>query len=209
MDERIEIREFEKEDAEALSEIIRKTWNYDRFCSSETAIKMARVYLYTCLCNQTYTRTALINSKPVGIIMGKNVDKHRCKLDIRLKWLKSLFSLGLSKEGRRTMRMFGGIDNLDEKMLKGLNKKYPGELSFFAIDSECRGHGIGRKLFEELKLYMEGEGIDEFYLFTDTSCNYKFYEHMGMRRCAEEDYTLHIADKSEKMTFFVYECSMA
>lgn len=67
-------------------------------------------------------------------------------------------------------------------MLDNCSKQYEGELAFFALNEDYRGMGLGRKLFDEAKKYMEKEEIPDFYLFTDTSCNYKFYEHMGLKR---------------------------
>ncbi|MEI3361403.1 MAG: hypothetical protein V8R75_01865 [Oscillospiraceae bacterium] len=55
--------------------------------------------------------------------------------------------------------------------------------------------------------YLRSQNIREFYLFTDTSCHYPFYEHLGMtRRCELQD-TMQVAGESEAMTFFLYDCS--
>lgn len=45
MEERIILRDYEKKDAPFLQDIIRKTWQYDRFCSSKTAERLSRLYL--------------------------------------------------------------------------------------------------------------------------------------------------------------------
>ena len=70
-----------------MEEIIRKTWKYDRFCGPKVAAKMARVYLDSCFTNQTFARVAVVDQQPVGIIMGKNIQKHKCPLKLRFKWL--------------------------------------------------------------------------------------------------------------------------
>ena len=38
MNKTVDIRRFYEEDALALEDVIRKTWKYDAFCSSETAV---------------------------------------------------------------------------------------------------------------------------------------------------------------------------
>lgn len=68
---KMEFREFRKEDIPALEGIIRQTWNYDKFASPKTAQKLARVFLSSCLANQTFSQVAVENGKPVGIILGK------------------------------------------------------------------------------------------------------------------------------------------
>ena len=72
------------------------------------------------------------------------------------------------------------------------------------IDENYRGLGIGKNLFESLLYYMKEQNIQQFYLFTDTSCNYGFYEHQGMRREHEKSLTMDIANQKQVMKFFIY-----
>ena len=51
---------------------------------------------------------------------------------------------------------------------------------------------------------MKEQNIQQFYLFTDTSCNYGFYEHQGMRREHEKSLTMDIANQKQVMKFFIY-----
>ena len=108
------------------------------------------------------------------------------------------------KEGREVARAFSGINQVDKELLKESEKEYPGELSFFALDVRYRGLGIGKKLFRALLDYMEQQKISRFYLYTDNSCNYGFYEHQGMRRCGQKSYKVPLAVDNE-MQFFLYE----
>lgn len=61
MEDKIIFRSYDKKDRQALEDIIRKTWNYDKFSSPKTAARLARVYLNSCLANQTFTRVAAVN----------------------------------------------------------------------------------------------------------------------------------------------------
>lgn len=57
MSEQVILREFKKSDRPALENVVREAWKYDRFCSPKTAAKMAKVYLNSCLTNQTFTQS--------------------------------------------------------------------------------------------------------------------------------------------------------
>lgn len=205
MSEQIILREYQETDRQALEDIIRETWKYGRFCCAKVAKKMAKVYLNSCLIEQTFTRVAVINHIPVGIIMGKNIQKHKCPLKLRIKWLKSIVSLFVSKEGRKISKIFGSVKGIDEELLADCDKKYKGEVVFFAISEKCRGKGLGRRLFQTVTDYMKSQHISEFYLFTDTSCNYPFYEHLGLIRRCEKKQVIDVNDEKEEMTFFIYE----
>lgn len=205
MDEKIILREYQTADQQALENVVREAWEYDRFCTPKTAAKMAKVFLNSCLINQTFTRVAEIDGVPVGIIMGKDIQKHRCSLSLWVKWLASLLSLFLSKEGRETSKIFRCVQKVDQELLSACKKDYKGEVAFFAISEKCRGKGLGRKLFQTVAAYMRSRNISEFYLFTDTSCNYPFYEHLGMKRCGEKKQTISVLGQKGEMTFFIYE----
>ena len=97
---KITLREYQKEDFQELENIIRETWHYDEFSSSETAARLARVFLNSCLTNHTFSRVAVWNGKPVGIILCKIIAGYKCPLKYRAAQIKSILSLYLSKEGR-------------------------------------------------------------------------------------------------------------
>lgn len=205
MNEKIIIRKYRKSDDSALENVIREAWQYDRYCSPTTARKIAKVYLNSCLVNQTFIRVAEVDSEPVGVIMGKDIAAHKCPFRLFIKWVRSIVSLMVSKEGRAISRMFEKVDKIDQELLAVCVQKYKGELAFFAIAEKCRGKGIGRKLFQALVDEMKACSISAFYLFTDTSCNYQFYEHMGLTRRCEKKWEMDINGKKEEMTFFLYD----
>lgn len=205
MSEQIILREYQKADHKALENVVREAWKYDRFCSPETAAKMAKVYLNSCLTNQTFIRVAEINGEPVGVIMGKDIEHHKCPFCLRVKWLKSVISLYISKEGREILKIFANVKGIDKELLSTCNKNYKGELAFFAISEKCRGIGLGKKLFQTVADYMRLQNISHFYLFTDTSCNYPFYEHMGLIRRCEKKQVIDVKGEKKDMTFFIYD----
>lgn len=202
---KIKLREYQKQDFKALETIIRETWHYDDFSSPKIAVKLARVFLSSCLTNYTFSRVAVVDGNVVGIILANNISKHKCPLSNRLLQIKSILSLYSSKEGRNVSKIFGNVNGIDKQLLNENNKIYPAELALFAVSSSCRGKGIGKILFQSTLDYMKQEKLKEFYLFTDTSCNYGFYEHQGMNRCDEKSKTFLIHGKEAKMTFFLYD----
>ena len=201
----VQLREYHKSDFNELEGIIRQTWHYDEFASPKIATKLARVFLTSCLTNYTFSRVAVMNGKVVGIILANNIAKHKCPFSNRFAQFKAILSLLLSKEGRNVSKIFGNVHGIDQQLLDENNKKYPAELALFAVSSECRGKGIGKMLFQSALEYMKQEKLDSFYLFTDTSCNYGFYEHQGMERCVEKEHIFNIKGQRASMKFFIYE----
>lgn len=205
MEHQLILREFRKEDTEALENIVKEAWHYEEFTSPRVAKKLAAVFFHSCLANQTYTQVAVWDGAPVGVIMGKNIALHRCPPRYRLRLWRKVLSLYCSKEGRKTVKIFGSVSNIDQELLRAYGNYAQGEVAFFAVDAKLRGKGVGKKLFQSLLEYMKSQNISTFYLFTDTSCNYGFYEHQGMERKQEKEHRFQLNHKEQDMKFFLYE----
>lgn len=201
----LQLRSYQKEDFLSLQKIVKDTWHYEDFTSKNTAMKLAAAFLSSCLTCYTYSRVAVIDERVIGIILVKDIAHHQCPLNYRLKQIKSIISLMLSKEGRQASRIFKDVEEIDQQLLKECHKEYPAELSLFVVDSSCRGMGIGKKLFQSAIQYMQKQTLDEFYLFTDTSCQYGFYEHQGMIRQSEKKKTFSMGGQVVEMSFFIYD----
>ena len=122
MAEKIVLRALRKADFKALENVIRKTWSYDKFATPKAAETLARVYLSTCLANQTYAQVAEVNGIPAGLILGKNIAKHRCPLKYRLRQFSAITRLLLSKEGRDILNFYKDINGIDSQLLKKCSK---------------------------------------------------------------------------------------
>ena len=205
----IKLREYQTQDFEALEAIIRETWHYDDFSSPKTAIQLAKVFLSSCLTNYTFSRVAVVDGTVAGIILVNQIAKHKCPLSNRLLQIKSILSLYSSKEGRDASKIFSSVNGIDQQLRNETNRTYPAELALFVVSSSCRGNGIGKMLFRSALDYMRQEELEEFYLFTDTSCNYGFYEHQGMIRRGQKETTFHINGEQAKMSFFLYDSQIA
>ena len=85
-----------------------------------------------------------------------------------------------------------GLSDIDEKnsqLLEKTHREYKGEISLFIMNASYRGYGIGKKLFKAMIHHMKKENVNSIYLYTDTDCNYKFYDHQGMDCRIEKDYS--------------------
>lgn len=201
----IKLREYQTQDFEALEAIIRETWHYDDFSSPKTAIQLAKVFLSSCLTNYTFSRVAVVDGTVAGIILVNQIAKHKCPLSNRFLQIKSILSLYSSKEGRDASKIFSSVNGIDQQLRNETNRTYPAELALFVVSSSCRGNGIGKMLFRSALDYMRQEELEEFYLFTDTSCNYAFYEHQGMKRRSEKKHIFTVKGQQAEMNFFLYD----
>ena len=73
------------------------------------------------------------------------------------------------------------------------------ELVLLAVDPAHRGRGTGRALFREALAHFRERGGKEFYLFSDNTCDYTFYDAHGLTRVGTD----HTFGKS--FTVFMYK----
>lgn len=205
---KIILRDLNENDFEDIEKIISDTWHYNDFCSQGNAKKLSQIFLYSCLVKQSFAKVAELNGKAVGIIIGRHDASY--KKSFRYIWKSAVKTASLvsKKSGRKAAKIFLGVNGIDKELLKECNKKFDGEAVFFAVSAECRGCGVGKSLFNSFVEYMKDKKADNFFLFTDTSCNYKFYEHQNLVRRGQKEMQIELGNKKENMQFFIYECNL-
>lgn len=109
MEEKTVLRDYERKDAPFLQDIIRKTWQYDRFCSPGTAKRLSRLYLAGCMANQTFMKVAEVGGRPAGVIMGKDCGAWKPSVTGLLRQTAAALALLSGKEGREVAGLFRGL----------------------------------------------------------------------------------------------------
>lgn len=198
-------RPYESADYPTLVSIVKDTWHYERMASPHIAELLAEVFVSSCLCNATHSIVAQIDGEVAGIILLKDIARHRCSVGDRWRQVGTIGRLLMHREGRKVMRVFRNVSSVDERLLGEVDTEYRGEIALFVLDSRYRGRGIGKALYERAVTYMQFRDLEPFYLFTDTSCNYRFYERQGLRRRAWRGETVQVDGRAQGMTFFVYD----
>jgi len=102
----------------------------------------------------------------------------------------------------------------DAKLLENAKKDvaYDGRIVLFIMDPNFQGLGIGSKLFQAAIDYFEAKNVANYYLFTDSSCNYPFYDYKGMRRAGSLRFDqsglfeqFDGSESTEPFEFFIYD----
>ena len=199
------IRDLSERDFEDIENIIADTWHYNDFCTKNNAEKLSGIFLYSCLDKRSFAQVAELDGKAVGIIMGRHNDSYKKSFKYKLKSVSQIISLVSTKSGRKAAKIFLGVNGTDNELLKETKSKYDGEVVFFAVDKDCRGYGVGKSLFNTFTNYMKQKKANNFFLFTDTSCNYKFYEHQNLVMSGQKNVKVEVNGKQEDMQFFIYE----
>jgi len=199
-------RPFKKEDIKELTQVISQSWNYEALFSPSTAKHFAHLFLYFELARKTFAQVAEIAGKPVGIIICE-VKKPKIWKNFAYypKLLKHGISLLLSKEGRGVLFKYAAdVARKNNQMLKDTGEEFDTEVALFAVSPHTQGLGVGSKLFQYFLDAMKEQELKSFFLYTDTTCNYKFYERKGLKRIADVKRFIPYPLNKE-INFFIYK----
>ncbi len=165
-------------------------------------------YLYDCLAEKTFSMVAEKDGKIVGIILG-NAKKDYKAQKAFINKLKSMYHISLvaikSIIYKTNIRQYNGITNIYNQLMKNANKDFDGVLTLFVVDKEYQGNGIGKKLLYYLLEYEKQSKTKNIYLYTDSKCNYKFYDKLGFNKIGEDIFNIKTKNNQFNLTIYLYE----
>lgn len=206
--EGIKYRSMDKNDCLSVSEIINQAFGLNQYVSEEKALKcFKQQYVYSCLSEATYTLVAEQNDKVIGVIMGNAKSDYKILAHLRYMLLSFGYGIKMKYYGRKSKEGIEDYKRLHE-IYHNFSKKHKGEfdgvLTLFAVNENCRGLGVGKELLVGLQEYLKKQKVKHIYLYTDTTCNYGFYEHQGFERWEEQSLLLTKNGHPFDMNVFLY-----
>lgn len=176
-----------KDRKETLNLII-ETWDYYGWVPRKAVKAMGAYYLYEILSESSAAWVAEVDGQFAGIAAAADKSRRTCHPYYRLcQWLAYVRIL-LGRVGIDEFFQFVKTQDLDKELLSVTGKKFDAELTLLIAKGNCKGHGIGGALYQKFLNYMQEHDLKTFYLFTDSSCNYGFYEHKGVKRLAHRTF---------------------
>lgn len=183
---RVTYRPFDEDDFEELAAIVQEEWHTD-FPSAALNELSAKHDLAHLLSVSSFSQVALVDGTPRGIVLTSPGGKRET---INRRWLK------ISETFLRRMRELDPAaasmhcasvqlsDSKNDALLAKSGFAGSTEISLLAVSSSARGMGLGSVLLDAATTYLANRGDSRAFLYTDTDCSWKFYEHRGFKRAA-------------------------
>mgnify|MGYP000412280077 CR=1 FL=1 len=80
------------------------------------------------------------------------------------------------------------------------NEYAQGQLNLIIIVPEWQGKGLGRALIDLARAELARAGCTKFFLMSDCSSDWQFYEHLNMKRILED----HSQDTGDGFIVYMY-----
>lgn len=198
-------RRLKKSDYNEVQNLISDAFGLHDYVEDEKMLeKVKKMYLYSCLSEQKFSRVAVHKGKIVGIIMGasKNDTFKGSNLLNALKLMYYTLLLCFVKSHKSMGH--NEVHKAYRELIKGMKKDFDGVLTLFAVKEDVRGRGEGKALLSKLSTYYSEHNTNRIYLYTDHTCNYGFYEHMGFQRLKEKRVNVLRENKESKLDVYLY-----
>ena len=205
---RTEIREVKPQDIPAIKTVIAEAWDWVSLIEdAETLKSTIGIYLNQVLYEGTFGRVAVLNDKVIGVIFG-SIDGAPPEYRMLMEdgSAHAVVLLGASETDRKNIYEYlSKVRATYEELVSGFIDNYDGTLDFLVLTKEAQGLGIGKSLWVALKSYFEENNATSIYLYTDTECNFGFYEHCGFTKRAEQDVTFAFDGEDFQTSIFLYD----
>lgn len=203
-------RKLAKEDYDCVKQLICEAFGFDEFIKSpEVLDSVLTVYLQTCIFESSFSRVAVKDNKVIGLILGnaKNDKKKIKKFHNYLSYISHIIKLAFSnKENKKLIKEFSKVTAVYKEIIRGKEDLFQGCIQLFIVSKESRGLGIGKSLVSALFDYMNTMDVKSLYLYTDTRCNYGFYDSQNFKRISAKP--LYFDVIPSKLDVFLYSYTL-
>jgi len=203
-------RDIHCADLPKIREIVGESWDWAYLFEKQEALEATLgLYLNMALHKSSFTKVAVFNNQPVGVIMGYvKGDEPIGRLLMDDSALYALMLLTATTKDRKAIYEYlSKTLNTYDRLLEMADIPYDASLVFLAVSKKVRGLNIGKHLWFELLDYFKQRSVQSAYLFSDTECNFGFYDHMGFTKRAslEADFVFNGEPEDFEQTIFLYD----
>lgn len=201
---------FEDSDFNELAKIIQTTW-YAKAETPSLGLLEACYDLARCLSNSTFSQVARIDGAPCGVVLARGSKPHP-RFTARWTAATENFAYQLRASEPEAAEAFlsnmEDVDRANEMLHASTTLPQVNEITLLIVEPEMQNLGIGSVLLNAASSYLTAHDATEAYLYTDTGCNWRFYEERGFKRIGT-----HHSSLSERRTMprelYLYRASLS
>ena len=207
--ENISYRKICKKDYYYIKRMINNQFCLYEYIDDKRILKtFLNVYLYDCLVEKTFSMVAEKDGNVVGVILGNAKTEYRVIKTIINK-IKSIYYtiIMIIKiiKYKYDIKQYKGITKIYKELIEKSNRNFDGILTLFVVDKDYQGYGIGKTLLSYLLNYGREKNIKKMYLYTDSKCNYKFYDKSGFKNIGKSMFEVKNKNNEFELEIFLYE----
>ncbi|MFR6018953.1 MAG: GNAT family N-acetyltransferase [Paraclostridium sordellii] len=188
---RVIYRNILDSDYEIIKQLIGDAFGFTEFIKDKELLDIVLSgYLQDCILDSSFSKVAQMDSKVIGFVLGNaKKDKNRISnCGNPLNFNNNEIDLMISnEENKNLLKEFSKFTDTYKELIKKKENTFQSCIQLFVVSRESRGLGVGKNLIKYLFDYMKSMDVKSLYLFTDTRCNYGFYDSKNFNRIDEKE----------------------
>ena len=192
------IRPVQPNDFPSLTALVADAWDLASLCGSaaDGQIFAAR-YLRYCLAESTFAAAACLDRRLAGFVLAR---------------ADGAAPLPLPPEenrpfaGEKARALWTSMEDYAARcdaLRRSAPLPFEGELTLFIVHHTLRGRGAGTALYDAARAYFRRARVRRFFLYTDSTCTWSFYEGKHLARLGRAAMA-NPADPPRPLSIFLY-----
>lgn len=184
----VEFRDVHLGDIDAIVKEYERTWGISKEVGQEASLSLSRRFVLHYLEPSTHGTIAEVDGKFMGLLLARVFDAPVMFPEVRSMLLEQEREMKSQNDENyaRALEEAYAMRALETKLeaKSHINDLTQAELELFLVSPDARGHGVGGGLWRHTMHMLRNNGVNRYYLHTDSACDVSFYDYHGLNKDA-------------------------
>lgn len=184
----VEFRDVHLGDIDAIVKEYERTWGISKEVGQEASLSLSRRFVLHYLEPSTHGTIAEVDGKFMGLLLARVFDAPVMFPEVRSLLLEQEREMKSQNDENyaRALEEAYAMRALETKLeaKSHINDLTQAELELFLVSPDARGHGVGGGLWRHTMHMLRNNGVNRYYLHTDSACDVSFYDYHGLSKDA-------------------------
>lgn len=184
----VEFRDVKLNDIDAIVKEYEKTWGIAEEVGKDASLSLSRRCVLHYLEPSTHGTIAELDGKFMGLLLARVFNKPVMFPEVSKMLREQESAMKEHNDGKysQALEEAYGMRTLETKLeaKSHINDLTQAELELFLVSQDARGHGVGGGLWKRTMHMLRNNGVNRYYLHTDSACDVSFYDYHGLRKDA-------------------------
>lgn len=184
----VEFRDVHLGDIDAIVKEYERTWGISKEVGQEASLSLSRRFVLHYLEPSTHGTIAEVDGKLMGLLLARVFDAPVMFPEVRSMLLEQEREMKSQNDENyaRALEEAYAMRALETKLeaKSHINDLTQAELELFLVSPDARGHGVGGGLWRHTMHMLRNNGVNRYYLHTDSACDVSFYDYHGLSKDA-------------------------
>lgn len=184
----VEFRDVHLGDIDAIVKEYERTWGISKEVGQDASLSLSRRFVLHYLEPSTHGTIAEVDGKFMGLLLARVFDAPVMFPEIRRMLLEQEREMKSQNDENyaRALEEAYAMRALETKLeaKSHINDLTQAELELFLVSPDARGHGVGGGLWRHTMHMLRNNGVNRYYLHTDSACDVSFYDYHGLSKDA-------------------------